>query len=265
MTESAGLDAEMHVEVSERGRGPYLLLVHGICSSRAQWRLNLAELEAFCTPVVVELLGHGRSRSPADPAACRVEAYLQRFEALRAKLGAERWAICGQSMGAGLTLSYALAHPDRVIGQVFTNSNSALGPANPALTEETRLARAEAFERRGREALQAMPFYPKQTGRLPRAVEDELVADAALISLHGIAEAMRWTMPDLSVAARLGEIDVPTLLVNGRREKRFQPFRDQAAKSIKGLRIADLNGGHPVNLDCPGAFTAAVRSFLEAL
>jgi 2-succinyl-6-hydroxy-2,4-cyclohexadiene-1-carboxylate synthase len=256
----------MHVEVSAAGRGPLLLLVHGICSSRAQWRLNLDDLGEFCTPVVVELLGHGRSESPADPNAYRVEAYVARFEALRAELGAERWAICGQSFGAGLTLNYALAHPDRVIGQVFTNSNSALAPApaTPAVADEVRRERAAAFERRGRAALEAMPFYPKRTGRLTPAVEDELVRDAELIDLAAFFETLRTTTSGLSVAGRLAEIAVPTLLVNGVREKTFQPFRDQAAATIPGLQVVDLDGGHPINLDRPAEFTTAVRAFLAS-
>jgi 2-succinyl-6-hydroxy-2,4-cyclohexadiene-1-carboxylate synthase len=253
----------MHVEVSEGRIGPYLMLVHGLCSSRAQWRPNLAALEPFCRPVVVELLGHGRSESPDDPAAYTVAAYIARFEALRTELCAERWAVCGQSFGAGLTLSYALAHPERIVAQAFTNSSSALGPAYPAAGEAARLERFETFEARGRAALEAMPFYPKRTGRLPAEVGDELVRDAELISLHGVAQGLRYTSPELSVAARFGETRVPTLLVNGRRERRFQPLRDQAEKALPGLKIADLDGGHPVNLDCPEGFVAAVRDLIE--
>jgi 2-succinyl-6-hydroxy-2,4-cyclohexadiene-1-carboxylate synthase len=255
----------MHVEVSERGRGPYLLLVHGLCSSRAQWRPNLAALEAFCTPVVVEVLGHGRSESPDDPAAYRVEAYWERFEALRTKLGAERWAVCGQSFGAGITLGYALAYPDRVLGQVFTNSSSALGPAVSPADEPARLARMADLEQRGLAWLETMAFFPKRTGRLPPDVEDELLRDAALISPHGVAQGLRFTSPHLSVIDRLAETRVPTLLVNGKREKRFQPLRDKAAGLFEGLQVVDLEGGHPVNLDCPDEFVAAVRTFLEPL
>ena len=251
----------MHVEVHD-GAGPYLLLVHGLCSSRAQWRPNLEALRRFSTPVVIEVLGHGRSESPADPAAYTVEAYIDRFEALRADLGADRWAVCGQSFGAGLTLRYALERPDRVFAQVFTNSNSALSPGDPPVSEEIRLQRMAAFEARGRAALEAMAFYPKRAGRLPPDVEDELIADAGLISLAGIANGLRWTSPGLCVTPRLGEIAVPTLLVNGRRERRFQPLRDQAAQAIPGVRVVDLDGGHPINLDCAEGFNAAVADFL---
>jgi 2-succinyl-6-hydroxy-2,4-cyclohexadiene-1-carboxylate synthase len=253
----------MHVEVCGDDRTPYLLLVHGICSSRAQWRPNLAALSEVCTPVVVELLGHGRSRSPDDPGAYRVGAYIERFEAVRASLGAERWAICGQSFGAGLTLNYALAHPDRTLAQVFTNSASALGPRRPELADEARDQRIAAFGAQDRAALEAMAFYPRRTGRLAPEVEDELARDAALISMSGMARTMMATVPGLSVADRLGEITTPTLLVNGRREKSFQPLRDAAARRIRGLEVVDLEGGHPVNLDQPAGFNAAVTAFLE--
>jgi 2-succinyl-6-hydroxy-2,4-cyclohexadiene-1-carboxylate synthase len=256
------LSGPLHVEV-HAGAGPPLLLVHGICSSRAQWRPNLAGLAEFSTPVVIELLGHGRSRSPADPDEYRVEAYIERFEEVRRGLGAERWALCGQSFGAGLTLGYALAYPERVACQVFTNSASALGPARPAIAGAVLASRLDAFEAQGRAPLAAMAFYPKRTGRLAAEIEDELVRDAELISIPGMARSMAMTVPGLSVASRMGEIGVPTLLVNGAREKRFQPLRDQAAAAIRGLEVVDLEGGHPINLDRPAEFNAAVRSFLE--
>jgi 2-succinyl-6-hydroxy-2,4-cyclohexadiene-1-carboxylate synthase len=252
----------MHAEVHP-GVGPHLLLVHGLCSSRAQWRPNLAGLGRFCTPVIVEVLGHGRSQSPEDPSAYAVEAYIDRFEALREELGAETWAVCGQSFGAGLTMRYALERPTRVFAQIFTNSNSALSPGAPPVSEEQRLARLAGFEERGRAALEALAFYPKRTGRLPPAVEDELIADAERISLSGIANGLRYTSPGLCVTPRLAEIATPTLLVNGRRERRFQPLRDHAAATIPGVRVVDLDGGHPVNLDCADGFNAAVEAFLR--
>jgi len=252
----------MHVEVHGDGRAPHLLLVHGICSSRAQWRPNLGPLSEIATPVVVELLGHGRSAAPDDPEEYSVEAYVARFEAIREALGVECWAVCGQSFGAGLTMNYALAHPARISAQVFTNSNSALREIGPIPAPEQLAARVLAFQARGRPALEAMPFYPKRSGRLAPQVEDELVSDAALISLAGMALSTSYTVPGLSVRDRLADIATPTLLVNGRRERSFQAVRDLAAEKIAGIEVADLDGGHPVNLDCAEDFNAAVADFL---
>ncbi|HWE99330.1 MAG TPA: alpha/beta fold hydrolase [Caulobacteraceae bacterium] len=251
----------LHVDIHE-GPPPALLLVHGLLSSRAQWRPNLSGLSEVCTPIVVELLGHGRSPSPADPAAYAVEAYVDAFEEVRAGLGLERWFVCGQSFGAGLTLRYALAHPDRVAGQVFTNSMSGLAPPGRDDAAQ-RKARAEAFRRGGRAALEAMPLYPRGSRRWPAEVSRGLVEDAALLSAEGVANAIAYTLDGLSMAEDLAGLTMPSLLVNGRREAAFQPLRDLAAARLPGLEIVDLDGGHSINLDCPEAFNAAVAEFIR--
>jgi len=253
---------DINVEVHGDGRRPYLLLVHGLLSSRAQWRPNVGALTAVATPVVVELLGHGRSAAPTEPEAHTVDAYVARFEALRRQLGAERWFICGQSFGAGLTVHYALEHPDRVIGQVFTNTMSGLSPAARERLPE-RMARFDAVERGGREALKALPFHPRPSKRLPPEIWEDLVADAELLSPPAVAQALRTTSPELSVADDLGRISVPTLLVNGTRETAFQPLRDLAARDIPAVEVVDLDGGHSVNLDRAADFNAAVTAFIE--
>ena len=251
----------LHVDVHE-GPPPALLLVHGLLSSRAQWLPNLAALGEVCTPVVVELFGHGRSPSPADPGAYAVEGYVAAFEELRERLGLQRWLVCGQSFGAGLTLRYALTHPDRVTGQVFTNSMSGLAP--PGRDDSAlRKARAERFREGGRAALEAMPLYPRGSRRWPAEVSRALVEDAALLSPEGVANAIAYTLDGLSMAEDLAGVTVPTLVVNGRREAAFQPLRDLAAARLPGLEIVDLDGGHSINLDCPQAFNAAVAEFVR--
>lgn len=252
---------DVRIDVHGEGRGPHLLLVHGFLSSRGQWAPNLAALSKVCTPVTLELLGHGRSSAPEDPAAYTVAAYVARFEALRQSLGAARWFVCGQSFGAGLTMRYALEHPDRVIGQVFTKSVSGLSAA-PAGAPHERHARAAALEAGGREALKDLAFYPRPSRRLAREIWHEMVDDADLISPAAIAETMRTTVPELSVAKDLGRITVPTLLVNGQREAAFQPLRDLAVREIPGLQVADVEGGHSINLDRAEAFNAAVIGFM---
>jgi 2-succinyl-6-hydroxy-2,4-cyclohexadiene-1-carboxylate synthase len=253
---------DMNVEIHGDGGKPHLLLVHGLLSSRAQWRPNLGALAAVSTPVVVELLGHGRSPSPAAPEAYGVAAYVRRFEALRERLGLERWFVCGQSFGAGLTIRYALEHPGRIVGQIFTNTMSGLSPAARERLPE-RMARFDAVARGGREALKALPFHPRPSKRLAPEIWEDLVEDADLLSPPAVAEALRTTSPELSVAADLGRISVPTLLVNGTRETAFQPLRDLAAREIPGLAVVDLDGGHSVNLDQADAFNAAVAAFIR--
>lgn len=246
-----------HYEIHD-GAGPPLLLVHGFLSSRAQWRLNLEALQAVCRPVVLELWGHGRSPAPDDPALYRVSAYIAAFEEIRRRLGAERWFVCGQSFGAGLTMRYALEHSGRVPGQVVTNSVSAFSN----MDQTGRIDRALAVEKGGRAALEAWPIHPRKARRLPEAVRDALWADADLLDPASVALSMRHTAPGLAIVDDMPSFTVTTLLVNGLREAAFQPLRKRAETEIPDCRVVDLDGGHSVNIDAAEGFNEAVCAFI---
>jgi pimeloyl-ACP methyl ester carboxylesterase len=125
---------------------------------------------------------------------------------------------------------------------------------------------AAALTDGGRQALKALPFYPRASQRLPPALWEDIIADAELASPAGCALAMRITGPGLSVAADLSRVAVPTLLVNGVRETAFQPLRDLAKREIPRLEVVDVEGGgHSVNIDSAAAFNAAVTSFTSRL
>jgi pimeloyl-ACP methyl ester carboxylesterase len=253
---------KLHVEAEIGGTGPYLLLVHGFLSSRAQWRANLEDLKTFCRPVVVELWGHGRSPTPDDPQAYRVATYIAAFDGIRRDLGADRWLVCGQSFGAGLTIRYAHQYAAHVAGQIFTNSMSALSAPGERDDEPGRLKRADALERDGMAALEALRFHPRFATRFPPEVKREMLDDVALISPTAVANAVRYTTPQLSVTDCLGALTVPTLLINGRWEKPFQPLRTRAAELLPSLAVVDLDGGHSINIESAAQFNDAVARFV---
>src|SRR2546427_12504972 len=147
-------------------------------SSRSYWAANLDALSAVCRPVVVELLGHGRSPAPDDPSPYEPDSYVGHFEKIREEIGAERWLVCGHSLGGALTLRYALSRPDRVMAQVFTNSQSALGPS--AWRERVRAGvetAARALDQGGTGALEMHPFHPRRARHFPKEVQDALIAE----------------------------------------------------------------------------------------
>lgn len=253
-----------YFEVHDGGKGPHLMLLHGFLSSRGQWRPNLVGLQAFCRPVLVELLGHGRSPAPDDPAAYTVDSYLAAFEDIRRRVGAERWFVCGQSFGAGLVVQYALRHPERVPGLIITNSLSAMTPKGDPEREAQQQARVDAIRASGREGLESIRIHPRHAKRLPEDAKRELVEDAARISLDGVVHSWQTTSPHLSVVHLLEHVPMPALLVNGRHEKRFQPMRDEAARLLPSMKVVDLDGGHSVNMEASEGFNDAVREFISA-
>ena len=253
-----------YYEVHE-GQRPYMLMVHGFLSSRSQWRINLPALTKVASPVLLELLGHGRSPSPLEPEPYKVSSYIAAFETIRASLGAERWVVCGQSFGAGLAIQYAIEHPSQVMGVIFTNSISALSPKGDPERAKVQAERMEQVTHGGKGALEALRIHPRHAKRFPEEIKAEMVADAERIAPEGIIRSMSLTSPDLSIAHRLGEVKVPALLVNGIWEKRFQPMREHVAAEMPGVRIVDLPGGHSINIEAADGFDAAVTEFVGGL
>lgn len=254
-----------YYETHAGANGPPMLLVHGFLSSRSQWRINLPALSQIAQPVLLELLGHGRSPAPEDPEPYKVAAYIAAFEAIRASLGTERWVICGQSFGAGLAIQYALEHPQRVMGVVFTNSISALSPKGDPERAAAQAERTRNIEQGGRVALEELRIHPRHAKRFPEDIKAEMVADAEQIAPEAILRSIALTSPDLSIAHRLSEIRVPALLVNGRWEKRFQPMREKVAAEMPGVKIVDLDGGHSVNIEAAAGFDQAVCEFIASV
>ena len=62
----------------------------------------------------------------------------------------------------------------------------------------------------------------------------------------------------------LHQLAMPTLLVNGRWEKAFQPFVEVAQRSIPQLEVVSLEGGHSINIEQPEGFDRAVLAFTAA-
>ena len=246
------------------GVGPYLLLVHGFLMGPNQWHPNLAALGAVCQPVVVDLLGHGRSPAPAEVECYQPSAYVEAFEAIRRALGTQRWFLCGYSLGAGLTMRYALTHPRRVIGHAFTNSTSALADAEQvALWREEAETSAARILAGGTKAIERIPVHPRFAKRIDPASRALVLADAARLQPQGVANAIRCTTPEASVRSELGNNARPALLVNGLKENRFQTHRQFVADHMRQVRIVDLDASHAVNLEAAAAFNQALVEFIK--
>lgn len=247
----------LHYDVHP-GAGEPVLLLHGFLSSRAQWLANLEGLQRFCTPVTVELWGHGRSPMPADAALLHPLAYVEQFEKIRREIGVERWYVVGHSFGAGLTLRYALEQPGVLYGQAFCNSNSALeqtGGSNK--TERAQQIRNTLLSER---PLTELPIHPVNAKRLPDSVTKALLADAESLQREDMVRCLQQTRDFLSIREEFSALSVPTLLINGVWEKSFQQTVAFARNALPSLQVTDLPGGHAINAEQPEGFNSAIES-----
>lgn len=256
----------MHSSIRYGGADrPWLLLVHGMLSNARHWLPNRDGLGRAFNLVQVDMPGHGRSPPLADLADLTADTLIARLDAIRAGLGISQWYLCGQSFGAGLTLAYALRHPDRVVAQCFTNARVPLRDNHDADELASRAARIATLQNGGLPALRNERFHPRFARRFPPELRALLAQDAERIDLPTYCHLLSDVMPALSLRHRPDtQPPVPTLLINGRHERAFQPMRDQLAQLWPAMRIVDIDGGHSVNIENPAGFERELLAFFAA-
>lgn len=255
MSETANLNTR---EIGDASR-PTLLLLHGFMSCADQWLLNLDALSARYHLVLAELWGHGDSPMPNDTASISIAGYMEQFERIRRRGNIERWGLIGQSYGAGLMLQLALADPSRCTGVVVTNSRSAFGDVSRDERPRGRSAPGKVYEPR------SLPFHPIHARRFPEQVQSALVASADAMSEEAVTLGGKVAV-GLNCVDRLGELSaegVPMLLTNGVYERSFQPDVEALKQRYPSLPVADLNGGHSINIEDADGFNQATLGFFE--
>lgn len=98
--------------------GRAIVLVHGFAASVHAWRPWAERLSDRYRLIAIDLPGHGLTETPPGYRAT-LEGNAQLVDALAKELRLERFIIAGNSMGGAVSLSYAMAHPDKLDGLVL--------------------------------------------------------------------------------------------------------------------------------------------------
>jgi pimeloyl-ACP methyl ester carboxylesterase len=241
------------IHYEEHGQGPAVLLSHGYAATCHMWDAQVAVLAPRYRVFTWDMRGHGRSDSPADPAAYSQALTVADMKALLDHCGIKRAVIGGLSLGGAMSLAFHLAYPQMVRALMLCDTGP--GFRNRDAREQWNgraLARARDLDARGFAALGS---------------SDE-VKSARHRSAVGLAHAARGmlTQHGEELINSLDRIAVPTLVLVGAGDKHFLAAADYMARKIKGAtRVTIPDAGHAANLHQPALFNRAVEDFLAGL
>jgi pimeloyl-ACP methyl ester carboxylesterase len=112
----------MRLHTVRDGAGsPPIVFVHGLGTSAATWARCMARLRDRHEVVAVDLLGHGASPVPEDPAEYTRDRALEDLDEVLASLDAPA-VLVGHSLGGYLALAHAATRPGAVAGIVVINT-----------------------------------------------------------------------------------------------------------------------------------------------
>ena len=257
------------LNVETHGSGPPLVLLHGFTGSAETWREPARCWGDAFTTIAVDLIGHGRSDAPADPARYRMERCVADLVALFDQLGLDRPAVLGYSLGGRVALHLALAAPERVERLILESASPGLAdPKERAARIRADESLADAIERDGLEAFVArwekLPLFASQE-RLPRETREGLRRQRLRNTPRGLANSLRGMGAGAMepVFPRLGELRMPVLLVVGELDAKYCVLGRSMAAVIPNAQLAIVqDAGHTVHLEQPRMFEDLVRRLL---
>jgi pimeloyl-ACP methyl ester carboxylesterase len=247
----------MHV-LERAGAEPAVLMVHGYCQSSAYWAPTLERVAAAGVRALApDLPGFGASARVAGPYT--MEAYADALAALLDARGLGPVALAGGSMGGVVAQHFALRHPTRLARLLLVATGGAMGDPAAGLARADEVAAAP---------WDATAVEPVVRGFFRDPPPPERLAEYRRIALMGshaaAVEAARSNARSRTLE-RLGEIAVPTLIIQGRHDRARTPEHGAAMRDrIPGARLEVLEGaGHTPQLEEPDAFHALALPFLR--
>ncbi len=261
------------------GSGPTLLTLHGgpglDHSYLRPWLDPLADRFEI---VYFDQRGSGGSTSESSLATVTHASWAQDVDTLCERLGRARVVLFGHSYGAFLALETALRHPERLDGLILSNVAAVIdypdvimqrvqetAPPDVLQAFLSRFGRPLASDADLKEMFSsiAQVYFHRFDPSLAAQMMDRIQFRAEAYN-RGATELL----PAFNALPRLGEIDVPTLIVAGRHDT-FCPVDRGPARvqnGIRGSRLVVLEeSGHFPFIEEHDAFLAAVRTFADGL
>lgn len=266
---------EYHYEVDEEARTefappPTLVLLHGFTGSTENWATHRPSFAANYRTIVVDLLGHGQTEAPADPARYTMEQSAGDLAGLLTTIAPGPVNLLGYSMGGRLALYFAIHYPYLVQSLILESASPGLADV-PAQQERVRSDEqlADAIETEGMAAFvarwEALPLFASQQA-LPASVQNQLREQRLRNRPHGLANSLRGMGAGVqpSLWEQLTNLSAPTLLLAGELDQKFKIIAAQMATYLPKATVAIIpDAGHTIHLEQPQLFQAQVLAFLQ--
>ena len=235
------------------GGGLPVVFVHSLAGNSSHWAAQLEHLRPSRRAVALDLRGHGRSEPPKN-GDYSIAGMAGDVAAVVDALGLDRFVLVGHSMGGGVALSYAGAHPERVAGLLLVDPIGDGKQISEADTKPLLAGLDSNYDTAIRE-------YWTGIGGPAGAVRERLLADLKATPRETVVPAFRGSL-QFDPAPSLTRYRGPVLSI-------VTPYNDQSFslhRLGKGFPHRVVTGtGHWIQLDRPGQFNGLMDEFLEII
>jgi len=271
MEEWAQVDG-LRFRFQRSGRGPALVLVHGLLGYLFSWRFAAPLLAAERETFALDMPGSGYS-DVNDGLDCRLQSAAKRLLAFMDAVRISSCDLIGSSYGGTTALMAAVLAPERIRSLVLVspaNPWSKIGRRRLALLESSLVA--AAFPKVARKLPQVHRYFLRRMyGTRARVTEETVRGYNLPVSRPGVLEhavriAHSWKADMEEVQAALPNMaKIPILLLWGSKDRVVDPA---SAESLRrhlccAESVVIKGAGHLPYEECPEEFSRVVLDFFK--
>lgn len=247
---------------------PPLVLLHAFPVDSRMWDGIRAPVAAHTRLITPDQRGLGRSPLPATDRAPTLDDAARDVLAMLDKLGLDRVALGGCSMGGYLTMAVLRAAPERLAGLVLMDTKAT---ADTEQARDNRLAVAARAEQETGLRWLADGMLRNLLGANTKIARPDVLRRAReMIESQppaGVAWAQRAMAARPDATETLLSAEVPALVIAGAQDTLTPPATArEMADGLPGSRLLILPGaGHLSPMEDPAAVSGALCDWLDEL
>jgi 3-oxoadipate enol-lactonase len=242
---------------------PPLVFLHGIGGAARAWHGQLDFFKHRYRTIAWDMPGYGGS---APLPTVSIAALADALQGFLQQVRAMKPILVGHSIGGMIVQQLLAKHPRIASAIVLAQTSPAFGKPDGDWQKAFIEARLGPLDRGETLAALAPSLVKNLVGDDPDIGGMELARDCMASVPEASYRATMMSMLGFDQRNVLKDIVVPTLLLSGSKDKNAPaPMMAKMATYISSARYFELEGvGHLANLEQPGAFNAALDSFLRA-
>jgi 2-hydroxy-6-oxonona-2,4-dienedioate hydrolase len=244
----------------EAGRGPTVILLHGLGGDANEWRQLMVTLANDYHLIALDQLGSGLSDKPLI--AYRPRTLSDVLIGFFGTLNLKHVSVVGNSLGAWVAAWVAISNPPLVDRLVLLDAFG-LSSYERELTSDVKTALRQSTKGDLR-LLSQLAFYD-QSFASEHSIEEAF--DARLRAGDGYT-VDRLTdsilRGDDTLDRELARVEQPTLIIWGAADRLIAPrFGQEFQRAIVGSRLSVIEQcGHMPHMECPKKLAPLLRAFL---
>lgn len=261
---------EYHIEHEQRGGGQTVVLLHGFTGSTRTWDSTADELSG-CNVLTVDLLGHGKTEAPDDPARYAMAEQLADLDELFSQLNLNCIVLLGYSMGGRVALAYACEYPERLRGLILESASPGLPEAEERKArQQADASLAERITSSGIASFvdhwEGIPLFKSQRA-LPEDVRQRIREERLAQSPQGLANSLTGmgTGSQLSYWHALEALTLPVLLLTGTLDPKFEGIAKRMIPLLQSVRHESVESGHAIHVEKPQEFATIIKKYISSL